>query len=171
MEQSPREANSFSPSREITRIVWNSRVHYPVHKGLHLTLSWARSPYSSRSHPVSLRSTLILSATLFSKFFDFALTFRLLRSDLVCISPPSHIYLMPLPSHFAGLIHRNNNWWCTNYEAYRIEVFFSLLLRLLSQAHISSKEPYSRRPTASVHPLMWQTHACTTVDKITDHTA
>jgi hypothetical protein len=34
MEQSPsREANSFSASQEIPRILWNSEVHYHVHNG------------------------------------------------------------------------------------------------------------------------------------------
>ena len=33
MEQSPsREANRFSPSQEIPRILWNTKVHYSFHK-------------------------------------------------------------------------------------------------------------------------------------------
>jgi hypothetical protein len=34
MKQSPREANRFSASQEISRILWNPKVHYRVYKSL-----------------------------------------------------------------------------------------------------------------------------------------
>jgi hypothetical protein len=44
MEKSPSwEANRFSATQEIPRILWNLKVHYHVHKSRHLYLSLARS--------------------------------------------------------------------------------------------------------------------------------
>ena len=43
MEQSPWEANSFSASQEISRILWNSKVQYSFTSARHLFISWTRS--------------------------------------------------------------------------------------------------------------------------------
>ena len=64
MEQSPsREANRFSVSQEIPRIIWNPKGYCHIHKGRHLSLFWAR-PIQSSPHPTSWRSILILSSNL-----------------------------------------------------------------------------------------------------------
>ena len=57
MEKCPScEANKFSGSQEILRILWNPKVHYRSH----LPLSWATSIQSMPSHPTSWKSILLL---------------------------------------------------------------------------------------------------------------
>jgi hypothetical protein len=58
-EQSPSwEANRFSASQEIPRILYNPKVHYCTHK--FLSLSWARSIHSMPPHLTSWRSILTI---------------------------------------------------------------------------------------------------------------
>jgi hypothetical protein len=58
------EAASFAASQEMPNMLWNSKVHYRVHKNLHWSVSWAWSIQSIPPYPTSLESLLILSSHL-----------------------------------------------------------------------------------------------------------
>jgi hypothetical protein len=58
------EAANCTATQELPSVLWNPKVHYRSHKCLHWSLSWARSIQSPPSHPISLRSILILSTHL-----------------------------------------------------------------------------------------------------------
>jgi hypothetical protein len=100
MQWSPSwEANRFSVSQEITRILWS-----------HLSLSSASSIQSIHPHPTSWRSILMLRSHL-----CLGLTSGLFPSgfptETVCNSPLAHTRYMPLPSHSSRFVHPNNIGW------------------------------------------------------------
>jgi len=65
MVQSPSwEANWFTASQEIPRILWNPKVHTTLTSVRHLYLSWASPIQSTYPHLTSWRSILILSTYL-----------------------------------------------------------------------------------------------------------
>jgi hypothetical protein len=65
MEQSPsREATRFSDSQEIPRILWNSKVHYRIHKYPSPVPILSQVDQIHTPHPTWWRSILILSSHL-----------------------------------------------------------------------------------------------------------
>jgi len=105
MKQSPWEANSHSASQKILPLLWKPKVHYHVHNSLPLALFSARPIQSATSHPISLRSILILSShprlVLPSGLFCSSFSTKILYA-----SP--HSCYTPRQSHPPWLDHPNN---------------------------------------------------------------
>jgi hypothetical protein len=66
MEQSPSlEANKFAASQEFPRILWNPKVHYPIHKSPPpvSTMSQLNPVHNLISNFLKIRLNVILSST------------------------------------------------------------------------------------------------------------
>ena len=112
MEHSPSwEANWFSASQEITRILWNPKVHYRIHKYLPPVpvLSHLDPVYAPTSHFLKIHlNTIFLSMPASSKW---SLSLRFPYQNPAYASPLSHMCYMPHPSHSSWFQHPNNSGW------------------------------------------------------------
>jgi len=139
MEQSPSwEANRFSASQEIPRILWNPKVHYRSHN------SFLPVP----SHPTSWRSILLLSShlrlglpsALFPSGFLTKILYTPLFSPIRATCPAHLILLYVITRTILG-------------EQYR-SLSSSLCSFLHSTAQILSSTLYSQTPSAYISPSM-----------------
>ena len=111
MKQSPsREANKFSASQGISRILWNAKVLYSIHKCqlfVHI-LSQMNPVHTSRSHCLKIHFIILPCKSTSSK-----LSFSLRTSDqnYVWTSPFSIRCLIPRLSHSSWFGHPYNIWW------------------------------------------------------------
>jgi hypothetical protein len=78
-------------------------------RALHWSLSWARSIQSVPSHPISLRSILILSTYLRLGLPNGLLPFGSHQYP-ICIPPLPHSWYMPCPSHPPCLNRSSYTW-------------------------------------------------------------
>ena len=111
MDQSPSwEANRFSASQEIPRIVCIPKVNYRIHKcPPPFPILSQINPFHT-SHPTSWRSILILSSHLHlglpSDIFPSGFPTKALYTPLL-----SHTRYMPHPSQSYRFFQQNNNVW------------------------------------------------------------
>jgi len=105
------EADNFSCGKEISRLLWNPKVHHPVHKSPSLT------PNLNRMNPVhnfphssfQIHSNIIFPSMpnfatgLFPSGFPANILYTFLISPIRAVCP-THLILLDLPTF-------NNIWW------------------------------------------------------------
>ena len=107
MVQSPSwEANRFTASQEIPRILWNPKVHYRIHKYPPPIpiLSQLDPVYTLTFHIPNIYLNIILSSTPGSPKWSLSLRFP--QQNPVYPFPLIHTRCMPRPSHCSRFYHR-----------------------------------------------------------------
>jgi hypothetical protein len=110
MEQSPSsEANQFGASQEIFRILWNSKVHYHIHKRPPPVsiMSQPNPVHTPTSHVLNIDLNIILLSTPGSP--QWSLSLRFPHQNPVHASPIPHPCYMPRPTHSSRFYHPHNS--------------------------------------------------------------
>jgi hypothetical protein len=105
------KANQFPTSQEIPRTLWNTKVHYLIHKcpSLVPVLIVINPIHAPIPLSTSWRSILILSSHLRLGLLS-GLSLRFPHQNAVYASPLPHTYYIPRPS-YSRFDNPNNVWW------------------------------------------------------------
>ena len=146
MEQSPSwEANRFSASQGIPRVLWNPKIHYRIHKCPPPVpiLSQLDSVHNPASYFMKIHLNIILPTTPGSP--KWSLSFRFHHQNPVYASPLSHTRNMPRPSH--RFYHPNNIGW-------GVQIIQLLIMQLppLPSYLVSPRPKYSPQHPILKHP-------------------
>ena len=125
-EKSPWEANRFSASQEIPRILWNPKFITAFTSARPLSLSWASLIQSILPHPTSWRSIWILSSHL-SQGLPKDLFPSGFSTKTVYSSLPHHTRYVPRPSHSSRFLWPERCWVSSTDRQAPIMWFFGVL--------------------------------------------
>jgi hypothetical protein len=119
MQKSPSwEADCFSASHVIDRILLILKVHCMFIATCYLSLCWARWIQSTSPYPVSWRSIVYASTCRPPKWY---LSFRLLQQNRVCVSFVLLACYILCPS-YPRLFYYTNIWWGDPYYAFFLQL-------------------------------------------------
>ena len=145
------EANRFSASQEIPRILWNPKVYYCSHK------CPPPVPVLSQFDPVHIRTShflknhlnIILPSTPRSP--KWSLSFRFPHQTLY--TPLPHMRHMPRPSHSSRFYHPNNIGWGVQIIKLLIVQFSPLPCHLVPlRPKYSPQHPLFKHPQPTFLP-------------------
>ena len=158
MEKSPSwEANRFSASQEIPRILWNPNVHHSIHKcPLPVPINELDPVHTLTSHFLKIHFNIIFPSTPESPMWPLSLMFSYQNPVYASLLP--HTSFMPRPSHSYRFYHLNSIVWGVQIVKFLLCSFlYSIVTSSLLGPKIFSSTPYSRTPPAYVPPSVWAT--------------